>query len=296
MVSKFVAAVRESNRQLQDGWERYTPHRERVTAVLSEYAGPGASLCILGAGNLNDVRLDHLLSSFAKIHLVDLDVDSVTSALMRQRLNSRSGLCVHGPIDLSGILDRLPTRASGAPAVTHDLVGMLVGNRCAVAGQPFDVTASTGVLTQLIQSVADAALAPDDLVRVSLALRDKHLADLVHLTRPGGALVLVSDVVSTYTAPELSEAAAHDLERLLSVCIAAKNFFTGTNPYRILDLLQTSFRDSVTDIRLVDPWLWAVAPDRQHLTYAIVARRRRDVHQSTAAASPSPFRAPPLRP
>ena len=296
MVSKFVAAVRESNRQLQDGWERYAPHRERVTAVLSDCAGPGASLCILGAGNLNDVRLDHLLGSFAKIHLVDLDVDSVTSALIRQRLNNRSGLCVHGPIDLSGVLDKLPTGARHVPDVTHNLVGMLVGNRCAVAGQPFDVTASTGMLTQLIQSVVDAALAPDDLVRVSVAVRDKHIADLVNLTRPGGALILVSDVVSTHTAPELSKAAADDLQRHLSVCIAAKNFFTGTNPYRILDLLQTSFRDSVTNIRLVDPWLWAVTPDRQHLTYAIVARRRRNEYESTAAATSSPPRVPRLRP
>ena len=134
------------------------------------------------------------------------------------------------------------------------------------------------------------------VTRVSVAVRDKHVADLVNLTRPGGALILVSDVVSTHTAPELSKAAADDLQRHLSVCIAAKNFFTGTNPYRILDLLQTSFRDSVTDIRLVDPWLWAVTPDRQHLTYAIVARRRRNEYESTAAASSSPPRVPRLRP
>jgi hypothetical protein len=32
-------------------------------------------------------------------------------------------------------------------------------------------------------------------------------------------------------------------------------------------------RRQVTDVRLVDSWLWAVAQDPQHLTRAIVARR-----------------------
>src|SRR4029077_15521554 len=130
-------------------------------------------------------------------------------------------------------------------------------------------------LTQLLQSVHDAFLPLADVVPVVLALRDKHLADLVHLTRPGGTLVLVTDVVSTTTAPELAEATPAELEERLAALVASGNFFTGTNPYRIVALLEEDerFRKLVSDVRLVKPWLWHVTADRQHLTCAIVARR-----------------------
>jgi hypothetical protein len=59
---------------------------------------------------------------------------------------------------------------------------------------------------------------------VSLALRDKHLADLLHLTRPEGA-----------AAPRDGRGR---LEARMVELIAAENFFTGTNPYRIVAVLE----------------------------------------------------------
>jgi hypothetical protein len=150
-----------------------------------------------------------------------------------------------------------------------------------VSGQPFGVTVSCGVLTQLLQSVIDSSLEPSEVVRVSLALRDKHLADLVELTQSGGTVVLITDVVSTTTAPQLLKAAASGLEEQMAELVADRNFFTGANPYRIVALLEEDERFSrlVTEVRLVDPWLWGVTADRQHLTCAIVARRRsRQLH------------------
>lgn len=58
--------------------------------------------------------------------------------------------------------------------------------------------------------------------------------------------------------------------------VAARNFFTATNPYRIVALLEDAepFRQLVTRVRIVGPWLWAMTTDRKHLTCAIVAERR----------------------
>src|SRR5262249_52124995 len=129
---------------------------------------------------------------------------------------------------------------------------------------------------QLLQSVVDAGFDRDDLARVSVALRDKHLGDLVSLTRPGGRCVLVTDVVSTATAPGLERVAPVDLEAEMASLVAARNFFTATNPYRLVALFEEGERvcPLAPAARRVGPWLWAVTTDRRHLTCAIVAERR----------------------
>jgi hypothetical protein len=270
----FVAIVRESNRQGLDAWARFAVHRDRVQRILTTLAANGSSLCVLGAGNLNDLDLDRLLHRYQRVDLVDLDVDAVHEGLARQAASGTEAVRVHGPIDLRGILDRLPVggrRGDGAAA----LVAALARHRCVVEGAPFDVTLSAGLLTQLLQAVVDSSLAPEEVVAVSLALRDKHLADLVHLTRPGGTLILVTDVVSTTSAPHLLDAAPADLEEQMAQLVAARNFFTGTNPYRIAAVLEDDqrFGGLVTEVRLLEPWLWQVTADRQHLTCAVLARR-----------------------
>jgi hypothetical protein len=220
---RFAAIVRESNRQSRDAWTEYSGHRARVTGILTISPTSGPSLCILGAGNLNDLRLDQLLRLYAEVHLVDLDVAAVRAGLARQGLAQAEAIQVHGPLDLSGILDRLPTDRPDENAA-DSLRDLLAHHRCVVPGWPFELTMSAGLLTQLLQSVIDSSLAPRDVAPVSLALRDKHLADLVHLTRPGGTLVLVTDVVSTTTAPQLLEAAPAELEDQMAELVASRNF------------------------------------------------------------------------
>ena len=135
--------------------------------------------------------------------------------------------------------------------------------------------------------MTDAGIDPNDVPRVSLAVRDKHLRDLIRLTRPGGTLVVITDIVSTASAPELIGMAAGALEEHMSRLIAAGNFFTGTNPYRIVALLEETepFREYVGNARFTGPWLWAITPDRQHLTGAIVADRNfREFKQDASPA------------
>jgi hypothetical protein len=282
--SPFLAAIRESNRQGRDAWSRFAGHRERVTRILAGLDRDRSSLCILGAGNLNDVSLGRLLALYGEVHIVDVDLDAVRSGLARQGLAGSKAVHVHGPLDLTGILGRLPPKAGDGreeQGAANALLAVLASHRCAVPNRPCGVTVSAGALTQLIQSVVASALGPLEAVRVILGLRDKHLADLVHLTRPGGVAVLITDVVSTTTAPQLLAAAPTGLGEQMAELVAARNFFTGTNPYRIAALLEQDdrFRDLVRDVRLLGPWLWRVTADRQHLACAIVPSR--------AAAQPS---------
>jgi hypothetical protein len=245
-------------------------------ALLNDAVGPGTSICLLGAGQLNDVRLDELLQRSSSVTLVDVDAATVESALTRHGIPRSLRCRLHPPVDLSGVLDVLPAAGSPVGGVTEGLLSHLAGHRCHIDGAPCDVTASLGVLTQLLQSVVDSALSGPSAARVSVALRDKHLRDLVRLTRPGGTALLVTDVVSTTTAPELVDADPRNLEPHMAALVAAGNFFTGTNPYRIVAVLEEDAHLSalVAGAHIADPWLWAVTPDRQHLTCAIVIRRR----------------------
>jgi len=156
------------------------------------------------------------------------------------------------------------------------VISALAAHQTDVSDSPFDVTVSLGVLTQLLQAIVDAGFAPEEVSRISVALRDKHMRDLVRLTRPGGICVLVTDIVSSMTAPQLLHIAETDLEPEMARLVAARNFFTGTNPYRIIAVLEDdpAFRNEVYDVCLFEPWLWAVTPDRHHLTCAILAARR----------------------
>ena len=92
---RFLGAVLESNRQARAVEERWAPHRERVTELIAAHGGPGASLCLLGPGNLLDVRLDALAAAFAAIDLVDLDEASVRGALERRRPAGPAAWRVH---------------------------------------------------------------------------------------------------------------------------------------------------------------------------------------------------------
>lgn len=266
--------VRESNRQGKDAWQRFGSHRQHVRPLLAGTDSDGTStLCILGPGNVNDVHLGELLDQFGEVHLVDIDITAVGAGIVRQRVNDLAGWVVHEPTDLTGVFDLLAA-ASDLDAATR-LVEALAQRHCAVSGSPFDVCVSMGVLTQLLQSVVDSDLARPDVARVAVSMRDKHLRDLIELTRPGGLVILVTDVVSTTTAPGLLEVNEVELESEMARLVAVGNFFTGTNPYRIVALLEEDpgWRALVSDVRLVDPWLWAVTADREHLTCAIVARR-----------------------
>lgn len=273
--SQLFERVSESNRQAADAWARWASHRSHVMAVLRQMPPEMRRLCLLGAGHLHDVVLPELAEQYREILLVDLDEATVTAALTRTEGRAREACRVTPATDLTGVLELLERVATGM-ADANQVISALAAHQVDLPSSPFDVTVSLGLLTQLLQAIVDAGFAPDEVPRVSLALRDKHLRDLVKLTRPGGRCLLVTDIVSSATAPRLFPTNETDLESEMARLVAARNFFTGTNPYRIVAMLEEdpAFSKDVCDVRLFDPWLWAVTPDRHHLTCAILAARR----------------------
>lgn len=272
---QLIEQVRESNRQAANAWERWASHRSQVMAIFRQLPPDLHRLCLLGAGHLHDVVLPELAKQYREIILVDLDVPTVTAALARTDPRTKEVCHVMPATDLTGVLELLTEVQTGA-VDANQVISTLAAHQLELSGGPFDVTVSLGVLTQLLQAIVDAGFAPDEVPHVSLALRDKHLRDLVRLTRPGGRCILVTDIVSSATAPQLLHETEMDLESEMARLVAARNFFTGTNPYRIVAVLEDdpAFHKDVCDVHLFDPWLWAVTPDRHHLTCAILAARR----------------------
>jgi hypothetical protein len=244
---RFVARQVESNRQSRDAWARYGPHRALVTGLVTGLLPANGSLCVLGAGNLNDLDLPEVLVRAGAVELVDLDTEATDAAMRRQGVAGDERLRLKRR-DLSGLLGEAPP--AGA----------------------FDVVLSAGVLTQMLQSVVDAGLDPETTTAVTLQVRDRHLGDLARLTRPGGHAVLVTDTVPTSTASHLRDLEPGQLEPAMAALVAGGNFFTGTNPYRILAVLEEA---GAAGVVLHGPWLWPVTPDRDHLTYAITWRPQR---------------------
>jgi hypothetical protein len=259
----FVARHLESNRQSRHAWARFAPHRARVTGLVTDLLPAGGRLCVAGAGNLNDLDLPAVLAGAGGVDLVDLDGDAMDAGLRRLGLAGDPRIHVHRA-DLSGLLGVL-----GHETTADRLVAAVDAHDLPLSAGAFDVVLSVGVITQLFQSVVDAGLDPETTVEVTLRLRERHLGDMTRLARPDGHVVLVTDTVPTTTAPHLLELDPAGLEPALAACVADGNFFTGTNPYRIVAVLEEA---GAGDVRLHDPWLWAVTADRHHLTYALTWR------------------------
>jgi len=87
--------------------------------------------------------------------------------------------------------------------------------------------------------------------------------------------VLVSDVVSTASAPDLATCPEHELTDRLARLIDERNFFTGANPSAIWQELSGDplFRDRIAEIKVHDPWLWPVTTSHDYLTWALTLHR-----------------------
>src|SRR5215472_17022197 len=130
-----------SNLQTQGAWERCLSHRRRVTNLVTAAAARARGrLCVLGAGNCNDLDLRELQKSFNEIHLVDLDLEAVQFGTDRQQSVTGGAVVVHAPYDLTGVLDRVGS--DDASELLERIQRPTVG-----LPSPFDVVLSAGVLT-----------------------------------------------------------------------------------------------------------------------------------------------------
>jgi hypothetical protein len=255
-----------------DTWRLFASHRERLTQEIAS-SGPhsGGRLCLLGAGRCDDVDLERLSETFSEIHLVDIDRTAVGQALTRQVPAVRARLKVHAPVDFSAFSSRrlrkwqrLSPADSEVDAVAEqsvlDLVKRLPG--------PFDVVASTCVLTQMSYRLRDAMGRAHPLLgALRFSLIASHLASLTELTASGGRALFVSDLTSSSHVPLADLEPGRDLGELMQEVVASGSTFAGANPHVIRSLVDRDER--IESTQWLEPWLWTGALERTYLVYGM---------------------------
>lgn len=258
----------------------FASHRARLTAEILQRAPSGGRgrLCLLGAGNGNDVDLQALTAAFAEVHLVDIDAAAVARA--RERVPEgpagQGRLVAHAPVDLSGILDRLEAWVRKPPelAALGAEVPAAVARVAARLPGPFDVVVSCCLLTQLqlvlLRVVGDANPRFPELRGMVNAIHVRVLAALLGRGADARAL-LVTDMTSsdTYPLDELDPDA--DLRAVMDHLVHVGNLVHAAHP----GLLSAEIRrDPALKAELsvrhpVGPWLWRNGPARTYLVYAL---------------------------
>jgi hypothetical protein len=281
---KLAAAVAEqvaSNASAIGHEATFADHRARLTREIADRApatGRGR-LCLLGAGNANDVDLDALADRFAEIHLVDIDPVAVARAIARVQPARRAQIVAQAPVDASGFFDRLEQWVSDPPAL--ETFGAVFGDAIARVATalpgPFDVVVSCSLLTQLqlvlLQVLGDTHARFAELRE---ALNRVHVRTLGALIAPGGVALLVTDLTDSSIYPPIEHVEpGADLGKLMGDVLAGGHFIYAAHPGMLSsDMRRDPQLKTLFTVRFpIGPWLWQNGPANRFLVYALEIRR-----------------------
>jgi len=259
-------------------WDWYASHRRHIERLILPPT-PGrrtGRICVLGAGNCNDLDLHWMLDVYTEVHLVDIDPAALDRALKRQKIDpTNRPIHRHAPIDLTNIADL--TRGWKSRPVSdveaHAAIAKVSEpiNLPNLPG-PFDTVLSPCVLSQLLCGVRDL-LGKDHPHWPNLknALRARHLQTINHLLTPAGRAVLVIDLASSNRLPGLARATDHDLPQLLHYAITHQKSFRGLEPQELTTRLRHHHPRATPTIS--PPWLWHLSLAKAFLVYAMTWTR-----------------------
>ena len=278
--SKAVRAQARANRSTRDHWTHFACHRAEIQKlIVPDLHAPGTGrLCVLGAGNCNDIDLKALAEAFAEVHLVDIDAPALEAAVLRQEVAGSQRVHLHGGVDLTGVADvfagweKAPPSGADVAAASARVVSAPAP---ALPG-PFDVVLSPCLLSQLVGYASDVLGERHPRRRELLAaLRTRHLRMLVDLLKPGGAAVLVCDLANSEGEPRIGAERKPDLADLLDRLSHTGRHFDGLSPPAIESALKTDplVAPFLGNVQQVRPWLWRLGPRRTFLVYAVRFRR-----------------------
>ncbi len=267
------------NQKTRDNWENAAEHRQRVTeGLVRGFEAGEARLCVLGAGNCNDLDLVTLLSVFREVALVDLDDEALRQGVARQEVSDHAGLRIHAPVDITGAWDQLGSWDAEHPPTDDQidsLLDTLTHPQELDLGEPFDLTASICLLSQLVEAAVTAVGEKHPrFLEVITTLRKSHVQRMLEQTKPGGLGFLVTDFVSSDTAPALRAVPDTELPRLSAGLIEQNNFFHGLNPVVLGRLLQddAELAPRIEYCQLMQPWRWRLG-ERVYAVTALKFRR-----------------------
>ena len=300
-----LAVEQRNNKDTRDLWSGYTSHRKAMTGMVQ--AGADSlkkptlpTLCVLGAGNVNDLSLAELVPCFAGIRLVDFDRQAVEGGIARQAkaaANSDIAALILkrtsfvGPFDLSGIsgllaigLEKkvLPDKQLQAEfgplsirlqeTLSRQRPEHVIGS----LGRS-DVVVSACLLSQLVRQVNDVfgqdASASDVL---STQVIFNHLQLSLALTKPGGRTLFATDCLRI--SDEVSELEHEEdpaqVQRLADQAIQDGKLFTHLVPSDLADgLKDVRLRRYVASLNRSSFWKWKIDQQKHYLCYAIKATR-----------------------
>ena len=263
------------NATSRDQWEAFAEHRRCLTAALARNATARRSrLCVLGAGNANDLDLAALLSVHREVHLVDIDSEALSSGAQRQGVANHPRLRLHGGVDVTATLgvvsDWTPNSELG-PADLDAMAAWPASRTVVVLPGGFDRVASTCVLSQILETAA-FTLGKDhrQLAAARAALLAGHLRLMARLAAPGGDAVLVCEVTSSEMLAELPGLANEELAGLLTELGRKGDHYRGLHPRQLLAALRAdpSIRPLIAAAGPLMPWRWRLH-DRTYLVGAI---------------------------
>jgi hypothetical protein len=275
--ARAAAYVARVNANVAGDRETFAGHRAHLLGVLAEL-GQGKSLGVLGAGNGSDLDLPALVSRFEEVHLVDLDGVALERCRAGLAPRVRARVHAHADVDLTGFLGQLDAWGEAFPAEAE--LGRLalpaIHGVLRQLGRRFDTVVSTCVLSQLAVPFHRAWVLPAaSWGHLFAAIAAVHLATLAGALEPGGTGLLVFDVLSSKTAPELRalEGAGPGALAAFLAARASGGLRPSPDPEALLRRLQSPGMDRLAESpQLMAPWLWNIGAETQ-LVYGLAFRR-----------------------
>ncbi|QDV36041.1 hypothetical protein [Tautonia plasticadhaerens] len=265
------------NASSQGQWDGFAGHRRAVSNLLGAgevRGGEATRLCVLGAGNTNDLDLPGLLEAHREVHLVDLDGEALGMGATRQGVYEHPGLRLHGGLDVSSMLDAFSgwsPRAEVGPADLAAMAGWPSGRVALALPGPFDRVASTCLLSQLVETACHVLGDRHPRIGEAVsAIRAGHLRLLARLTRPGGSATLITDVVSTRSYPALSNVPEQDYPDLLPRLARSRQHILGLHPGELMAAIRgdSALAGTLSGLEPIRPWGWRLH-DRVYLVWAV---------------------------
>ena len=250
-------------------WEAGRQHREIITKLLYRTAkSQNDSLCVFGAGPCNDIELELLATAFSNVTLVDFNDEVLQQGVENQVGKEHAAVNVLGGVDLFGASQRLEQyRESNDESLIEQILKEIAEHQPKRL-ETYDCVASTCMLSQLLFEASEAIDKRHfRFVDVLIAIRLRHIEIMMAALKPGGHGLLITDIVSSESLPDLLE--ENDLKAVLQHAIANQNFLHGLNPQMIAKVFQhESFAGQLTSVRVSEPWRWTL-PSRTYACFAI---------------------------
>ncbi|MFO0953837.1 MAG: hypothetical protein U0835_22310 [Isosphaeraceae bacterium] len=258
-------------------WEAFAEHRACLSRALTRGASAAARLCVLGAGNANDLDLPLLLNAYREVHLVDLDARALALGVERQGVATDPRIRLHGGVDVTaalGLLSGWTPTSELTPAELEALAAWPASRAAPVLPGGFDRVASTCLLSQILETAAHALVRNHpQLSAAEAALLAGHFRLMSRLAAPGGEALLAAEVVSSDTLPGLPNLSPDEVAGLLPKLRREGNHFRGVHPQQLLIKLRDdpTVGPLVTSAEILGPWRWRLHR-RTYLVSALAFR------------------------